>query len=52
MCIGTIEHPQHGKYYIFFSEGKYAVTKTAMIRGSSVHCAYATLSEALKVKGL
>jgi hypothetical protein len=48
MLIGEFEHPQHGKYYVFHSGGRYAICRTCTL---SVHCGYASLSEALKAKG-
>ena len=48
MNIGTIEHHKHGLYYIFYKNGLYGINK----ENKTIHCAYASLSEMFKLKGL
>ena len=48
MYIGEINHPQHWKYYIFFSDGKFGIGRDK----SGAFCAYSSISEALKSKSL
>lgn len=49
-CIGQIEHPAHGVYYIHFSDGCYGLTKNE--KEIIVWCAYASLAALFKAKDL
>ena len=49
MKIGQIKHPRHGLYFIWCdSHGLYGITR----EDKAPHCAYASLAEMLKWKGL
>jgi hypothetical protein len=45
--IGQFEHPIHGLYYLWFSDGAYGISR----ENKRPHCAYASLSSLLKSKG-
>ena len=46
--IGSIEHPKHGMYYLWFDKGLYGISKT----NKKPNCAYQTLGTLLNSKGL
>ena len=50
--IGTINHPIHGEYHLYFNPttGGYGISKGAM--PSPAHCGYASLAAMLQMKGL
>lgn len=52
--IGTIEHPKHGKYYLFYNDElkSYGISKSEYNGDSGLWCAYASLAELFKLKGL
>lgn len=48
--IGTVKHPKHGTYNIFYNveTGCYGISKRADLQ----HCGYATLAALFQAKGL
>lgn len=50
--IGTINHPIHGEYHLYFNPGTgcYGISKGAM--PTPTHCGYASLAAMLQLKGL
>jgi hypothetical protein len=48
MKIGHIDHYRHGLYYIFCDNGLYGISR----EDKPVHCAYVSLTELFKIKGL
>lgn len=45
--IGQFEHPQHGLYHLWYSDGAYGISKNEI----KPMCAYSSLSSLLKAKG-
>ena len=48
MKIGSFTHPQHGVYYIFYSDGAYGISRED---NKPVWCAYSSISALFSAKG-
>lgn len=49
--IGSIDHPHHGSYYLYWDSGSgcYGISR---VPNNIIHCGYASLSMLLQTKGL